>query len=531
MDIPALGCLDDGEIGPGPAAQRSPPGSPLTPGNQDVGRLFAGGAADDVEWLAALWELTGGRDSRSANPGLLALLRFNPRVGAHPALAEVARERRRQNRDQLVKAIVRDAYGEPTSPPALRAALASLRAELVDLLGPGALQFIEESRDEAARRVAAMAGLIDPAADMAALTGEYEPLRVAIAPSVFLPPPQSGRHGVLLRRADHWVVQLHFGFPLDGDPETFDINRPWLLGGAWHYAIDVYLMRHWPPVAQALADRRDLAEAFAAALPGRRPSGEERSWTDSLRVHVRVAFKCLLSRRQGMPDGLHRAFARASGLALFPWFEEWLLEAVSSGAEMSAVLARFPEAFSAGRPRWEALGREAAERAGDHPPAVNIALVSPAGRRACLVVPDEWSDEATAAAAAGWRILSLPLLRYGEWRRTRAGDAPVIAFGEPARNPLVDRVLAQRGLSLDVVGRDAADPAIIALSRPGLAEAPWCVAVAVQRPETAALLCVEMALKQTSSSILLDGGTVIGSERVPISALAAPAARAGAGEP
>jgi hypothetical protein len=509
MDIPALGCLDDDAIGPSPAAQR---------------------AADDVEWLAALWELTGGREARSANPGLLALLRFNQRLRAHPALAEVARERTGQSRDQLVKVVVRDAYGELAGPPALRAALAALRADLVGILGAGAHQFLEESRDEAARRVAAMAGLLDPAADMAALTGEHDPLRVVIAPSVFLPPPQSGRHGVLLRRADHWVVQLHFGFPLDGDPETFDINRPWLLGGAWHYAIDTYLMRHWPPIARRLADRLDLAEAFAAALPGRARTGEERSWTDSLRVHLRVAFKCLLSRRQGMPDGLHRAFARAAGLALFPWFEEWLLDAVSSGAQMSAVLAGFPEAFTAGRPRWEALGREAAARAADHPPTVNIALIAPAARRAYLVVPDEWSDDEAAAAAAGWRILSARLVRHSEWHRTRAADAPVIAFGEPARNPLVDRVLTQRGLSLDTVAGDAADPAIIALSMPGLTEAPWCVAVAVRRPDTAAMLSVEMALKQTSSSILFDGSAVISAERVPISELAAPAARA-AGKP
>jgi hypothetical protein len=81
-------------------------------------------------------------------------------------------------------------------------------------------------------------------------------------------------------------------------------------------------------------------------------------------------------------------------------------------------------------------------------------------------------------------------------------------------------VLAQRRLSLDALARDAAHPAIVALSMPGLADAPWCVAVAVARVETAALLCVEMALKQTSSYILFDGGAVIGSGRVPLSELA-----------
>jgi len=85
-------------------------------------------AAECVEWLAALWELAEGRDSRCANPGLLTLLRFTPGLSAHPAMVAVASERRRTSRDQLVKAIVRDAYGEPTRAAALRLALEGLAA-------------------------------------------------------------------------------------------------------------------------------------------------------------------------------------------------------------------------------------------------------------------------------------------------------------------------------------------------------------------------------------------------------------------
>jgi hypothetical protein len=476
-------------------------------------------AADSVEWLAALWELAEGRDARTANPGLLTLLRFAPRaeplgLSAHPATAAVASERRRNSRDSLIKAIVRGTYGAPTDAAELRIALEDLAARSHDIVGAGPSLVMAEARVEAARRVEAIAGRLDPAADLAAVTGEHVQLQVVLAPSVFLPPPQAGRHGVLLRRADHWVAHLHFGFPLEGDVGAFDISRPWLVGGAWHYAIDIYLERHWPRIAERLADRRILAEAVSAALESSR-GGEGWSWISALRAHVSVAFKCLLSKQHGLPDGIHRAFARAAGLSLFPWFEAWLIDAASRGRPLDTVLQSLPEALTEDRPDWEDLGRAAG-----HPPTVNLALISPAVRRASLVVPDDWSDDDATAAVAGWRLLPLPVVRHREWLRASSGAAPVIAFGDPAHNPLVGRVLAQRGLALEAL--DAGRPAIIALSAPGFEGAPWCIAVAVQRPETAATLHLEMVLKQTSSYVLLDGPVVIGEQRVAISDLAPP---------
>jgi hypothetical protein len=470
-------------------------------------------ATDSVEWLAALWELAEDGNSRCANPRLLTLLRFTPGWSAHPAMLAVASERRRTSRDPLIKAIVRDTYGEPTSAAELRMALEDLAARSHDIVGAGPCQVVAQARAEAERRVAAIAGRLDPAADLAAVTGEQVPLQIFVAPSVFLPPPQSGRHGVLLRRADRWVAHLHFGFPLEGDIEAFNINRTWLVGGAWHYAIDLYLQRHWSPIAERLADRRDLAEAVSAAMESSR-GGKEWSWIEALRAHVVAAFKCLLSKQQGLPDGIHRAVARASGLSLFPWFEAWLLDAASRGP-LDAALQTLPEALTQDRPAWESLGRAAGL-----PPAVNLALMSPGARRASLVVPDDWSDDDATAAVAGWRLLPLPVVRHGEWLRASSGKTPAIAFGDPARNPLVGRVLAQRGLALEAL--KATRPAIIALSAPGFEGAPWCIAVAVERPETAATLHMEMALNQTSSYVLLDGPSVIGAQQVTLSELAPP---------
>jgi hypothetical protein len=459
-------------------------------------------ATESVEWLAALWELTEDGEPQCANPHLLTLLQFSARLRAHRALDDVARLRRVSGRDQLIKTLVNAAYSETTTQYPLLDSMQALAGSADALLGAGPCQLIEEAAAEARRRVWDLTGDLDPAADLAALIGERLPLRVVLGPSVFLPPPQAGRHGVLVRRRDGWVAHLHFGLPLRRSLQPFSITRPWLLGGAWHYAIDLYLQTRWPAIADRVAERRDLIEALSVAVGS--PAGEARRCTDILKAHVNVALKCLLSRRLSVPDGAHRAFARARGLVLFPWFEKWLTGSGAQGAALAAHIAMLPEALAVARPEWESLARVEAET----PPTVNLALISPSTRQACLVVPDEWSDDAAAAAVAGWRLFRLPLVRYGEWARARPSDAtPVIAFGEPDRNPLVRRVLEQRGLSLGTI--DAVDPAIIAISLPGFDGASWCIAVAVARPETAATVHVETALQQTGSYIILDGGVVV----------------------
>lgn len=469
---------------------------------------------EGVDWLAALWELTERGESRTANPHLLTLLRFTPRLLAHPALGCAARLRQTESRDRLIKDMVNASYGEAFNQRELYESLQALLTEAETLLGAGPHQLIQQARAEAQQRVSELAGRLDPAADLAAVTGERLPLRVVLAPSVFLPPPQAGRHGVLVRRPEGWVVHLHFGFPLHQDAEQLGITQPWLLGGAWHYAIHLYLERYWPPIAQRLANHHDLAEAVPRVLDSPQGRGDQ-PWTDILRMHVNVALKGLLAGRLGLPDGVHRAFARASGLVLFPWFEEWLQDSGAEGDALAAHISTLPEALAAAPPRWEELARSTA----GVPPTVNLTLISPSARRACLVVPDEWPEEAAIAAVAGWRLLPLPLVRYGEWVRERADDAgPVIAFGEPERNPLVRRVLEQRGLSLD--GLDIANPAIVALSLPGFEAATWCIAVAVPHPEAAASLRMEMALNQTNSYIILDGGVVVDAGRVPLDHLA-----------
>lgn len=468
-------------------------------------------AAEHVEWLAALCQVQGDGEPLSANPHLVTLLSVASRLPAHPAFELLNRLRRVHSRDRMVKQVVNDAYGAPAARGELWRALDSLVARGEDLLGRGPHAVVHQALGDVRRRAAELAGELDPAADLADVTGEHVPLRVVLAPSVFLPPPQAGRHGVLVRHQGEWIAHLHFGFPLQQPPANYSIGRPWLLGGAWHYAVHLYLERDWPEIARRIAvEHEELAVAVTAAMAAR-GQHEARPFEELLRSHVNVAFKCLLSRRLGVPDAVQRLFARARGLVLFPWFEEWLLTSGVEGSALAAHIRALPDALHGVQSRWEHLARTG----GGVPPTINLALVSTSARQASLVVPDEWPDGAVSAAVAGWRLLPLPVRRYSEWMRTRTDEPrPVIALGEPERNPLVHRVLQQRGLDLAAIR--ASDPAIIALSAAGFEEAAWCLAVAARYPETLAALRMEMALKQTHAYVIYDRGNVVDVGRIAL---------------
>jgi hypothetical protein len=366
---------------------------------------------------------------------------------------------------------------------------------------------IANARAAALDRASRIAGPLDAVESLAELTGERLPFRAVLAPSIFLPVPQAGRHGALIHLPAESVAHLHFGFPVHGAASPFSFTRDWFLGGAWHYAIQMYLARYWPPVAQRLAERTDVMRALREVLgsvPSRDGAMSDARVLDVMTVHANFAMKDALYRRCGFRDGLVRALANSEGLILFSWVEHWLLDG-RGGATLPARLLTLPDALAATQAHWQDL------RFADSvspPTAVNIALASVNARSATFVVPDEWSDAASTAAMAGWDLLSLPRLRYSEWCRVRERDArPIIAFGEPERNDLVRGVLEQRGLSLARV--HAHDPAIIALSKPGFEGHDWCLAVAVTRPETAALLHIEMAFAQPGSYIVCDGQAVI----------------------
>jgi hypothetical protein len=464
-------------------------------------------AVDGVEWLAALWELTAPGPSRSANPHLVEVLRLEPRLLTHPACRLVSALRQSTTRDRLVKQIVTGAYTTAPADDELAAAVHAFAREVAECWGTRMADFIANARAAAVDRAARLAGPLDAVEPLAELTGERLPFRAVLAPSVFLPVPQTGRHGALLHLPAESVAHLHFGFPVHGGESPFSFTREWFLGGAWHYAIQTYLARYWPPVARRLSARRDVMRALLEVLrsvPSRRGPMGDTEVLEVMAVHVNFVMKGALYRGCGLRDDLVRALANAEGFILFSWVEAWLLDGLG-GATLPAHLLTLPDALAAAQAQWQDL--RFADVAAP-PTGVHIALTSVSARSATFVVPDEWSDAASTAAMAGWDLLSLPRLRYSEWCRVRERDAnPVIAFGEPERNDLVRGVLEQRGLSLARV--HAHDPAIIALSKPGFEGHDWCLAVAVTRPETAALLHIEMAFARPRSYIVCDGQAVI----------------------
>jgi hypothetical protein len=472
-------------------------------------------AVDGVEWLAALWELTEPRACRSANPHLIALLQLKPQLLAHPACRLVGALRQSTTRDRLVKQLVASAYAETPAGDELMVAVRSFERDFAACLGAPVADFIASARAEAFDRACRIAGPLEAATQLGELTGERLPFRAVLAPSVFLPVPQAGRHGALIHLTGESVAHLHFGFPVHGGASPFGFTREWFVAGAWHYAIQTYLARHWPPVAQRLTARPDVMRGLLDVLgsvPSRRGTMSDVDVPKVMAEHVNFAMKSALYRRSGFREDLLRALAHGEGLVLFSWVRQWLLDRVR-GTPLPMYLLTLPEALAAARPEWQDL------RFADvapPPTAIRVALTSMSARSATFVVPDGWSDAASTAAMAGWDLLSLPRLRYSEWCRLRARDAnPVIAFGEPERNDLVRGVLDQRGLSLARI--DAHDPAIIALSRPGFEGRDWCLAVAVTRPETAALLHIEMALARAGADpyVVCDGSTVIDMGPLP----------------
>ena len=444
-------------------------------------------SAERVELLAALWQMLDGDSAYCVNPRLLMATRFVPELQSAPATGLLRALRRTESRDHLIKGLVAAAHGVPAPDviTELAGALDDLSAQWDNLLGGLAAPLAQAYRQTRERAAPLSAGM-DPAADMAAITGEQDFLDLKVLPSLFLPPPQNGRHSVLVDTPGQAAIAyLFFGYPLDDDPAQFGINRYWLLGGAWHYAVNRFIARHWPAMANELRAMPDLQAALTAALAEHR---ETVAWPQFVAEHVSIAVKCLLCDRAHMPQTVHRSFARTQGLAFFGWFRDWMAEIGRCPQTFGAEFRRLPQAMQSRQNELVAVA--AATPSG--PVSLNFALAS-REHRPIIVLPDRWDDGLRERIGRRWALVTRAVLRESEW--SRAPDparSSLIAFGQVGRDTMIDGLLTRRGLTLaqSPEGGDL----LVSLFPPQRARKPWQIAIAVHDPEVAGNFSAERVM-------------------------------------
>jgi len=444
-------------------------------------------AAERVELLALLWQVLDGDSAYCANPRLLMATHLVPELHETRAVARLRELRQAAGRDELIKGLVCATHGEPvpTDVALLATALDALSDGwdgLLEALAPPLAAAHRTMRD----RADPLAAGLDPAADLAAITGEPDEMDVVVVPSLFLPPPQNGRHSVLVEPpGKRPVAYLFYGFPLDDDPAQFGINAYWLLGGAWHYAVSRFIRRHWRPIAAELRAMPELEAALTGALAEHRV---ETAWPQIVAEHLNVALKCVLCAQAGLPEAIHRSFARTQGLALFGWFRDWLLELARDPPSFVAGFAELPRTLDARRDALVAAAK--ATRSG--PAAINFALAS-RHHRPVIVLPDHWDDALRERIGRRWSLVTGALVREREWRcADQRPGASAIVFGQVGRGGLVDELLTSRDLTLDP--SDEGGEVLVSLFPGRTVRKPWQLAIAVHDPEVAGNFAAEQVM-------------------------------------
>jgi hypothetical protein len=462
----------------------------------------------NVEWLSVLCWMLDGAEATPANPSEAASAAEWVEPHGKLALGLLKLLRNLHSRDRLIKEVVSAAHGlDGTASSELeREALAALVDELgrIDNLLGWRLRGEELGRSFEKLRTKFnpfVVGL-DPAGDIAAITREPCPLSIAVAPCMFVPPPQEGRHGVMLPLAESPVVQLYFGFPLHNDPVRYGIDRQFLCSGAWHYGLSAFLRNCWPAVANVLQRMEAIEDVFAGSL---RPD-RKRPWPAAVEEHLKLALRSHLAERSGGRRRHFEILAEAFSLPHFSWFAQWIEDGFRSEQSLRDQLRDLPRAL-AEAVRDGALARRACKA----PDAINLTLIAQSRNALHVVVPDEWDDGLLALARKSWRALAAPVLRQSEWRvRDGSGTSPAIALGAPDNNALVSTVLERRAMHLPPED----DAILLALLPSSKDQEGWYIAVASKRAELAAAVTLEAAVRLTCSYAILRGQRVIAADGV-----------------
>lgn len=446
-----------------------------------------------VDLLAALW-ICGDDEPYTANPQLLPLLRdFDP-LHSHEARAAFDRIRYRVGRDAMIKLLTRHTCGQQLDPDAEALAFIEALNDLDDLYGAQFAARLAPERAAMREAVARLTAGIDAVSDLAAITGSRCELDIAFCPSLFLPPPQKGRHGATVRDDGRTVVFLYFGFPLAEDLARFGVDRGFFNGGAQSYAIRVWLEPRWRRLAEDLASRTSLRDALTPHLR----VGER--WPDLVRTNLGIALRGKLAEREGVPRATFRHAVLGARAPLFDWFVGWL---DAAGAPLDAALPSLADAAE----------RDAGELAAmlDHrarPDTINAALFA-CTEPPTLVIPDTWDEPTVAMAERAWSAIGAVTLRVSQWMISeRAVHAPVIAVGNAQENPIVASVLRRRPVEVP-----PNLSAAVVLSFYDGGDGPWTLAVAADDPEQAARVGVEIAAQVQGPCAVLDAAQPVFSGR------------------
>lgn len=476
------------------------------PWTEEPGSAFAR-AARKIEWLSLLCRILDSNETAPANPSEAAQVAAWLEPSGKLALGLLKLLSNIHSRDGLIKGVVSVTHGlgNASGGGIAHEALVGLSDELGridDLLGARFESDLKESRELLRSQVTPLVEGLDPAGDIAAITGEPCPLSIAVAPCLFVPPPQDGRHGVFLPLAEGSVVQLYFGFPLHEDLRRYGIDSQFLCSGAWHYGLNSFLRSSWPAVEELLRPMAAVEDIFVGSLRADR----KRPWPAAVEEHVKLALRSHLAERSGGRRRHFEILAEAFALPHFSWFAQLIEDGLRSKQSLRDQLKDLPRALT------EAAGSGAlARRACKVPDAINLTLIAQPRKDLHIVVPDDWNDGLLTAVRESWRALAAPVLRQSEWY-ARAGSAtsPAIALGNPDDNPLVATVLKRRAMHLP----PEEDATLLALLPPGEGQEGWCIAVAARRAELAATTTLEVAARLTCSYAILRNERVVAADGV-----------------
>jgi ribosomal peptide maturation radical SAM protein 1 len=478
----------------------------MLPWTVDTPRNFAASAAC-VNWLGLLGWAAGVDEADPANPGLASAVASHLGRNDEVATGLVRFVRGACTRDELIKRVVRICHGRGGEPGDL---IGDATQALV-----GELQRMEVTHGPAVRarcgqalaalqtRVEELARGLDPIDDFVAVTREPCLIEIAAAPCLFLPPPQEGRHGVFLPLTPAAAVHLYFGFPLEADPLRYGIDRQFLCFGAWHYALTGFMRSRWPPVEAALRQMTDIEAGFAHSV--RR--GHERPWPAAVEEHFKMALRCHVAEQGGGRRAHFRVLAEAFGLPHFDWFASWMDRAREAGGPLRDHLAGLADTLLESVQSGELNSRRCAV-----PDTINLTLITQPRESLRIVVPDAWAAALVRQVQDCWSELSAPVVPYAVWSASSdAARSPAIVLGTPDDNPLVAEVLERRAMTLP----EEPTAALVVVQPAENDGAPWYLAVASRRPERAASLTLEIAVRLTCSyAVVGPDGSVLASDGI-----------------